>query len=199
VIKITQKIVGQSVVKDNMQEEPIKQVAQHAPIDRPELVDGKTYKIKTPLSEHALYITINNHDGRPIEMFINSKDMQNFQWVVALTRVVSAVFRNQGNCTFLAEELKSVFDPKGGYFRKGGKFMPSLVAEIGYVLEDHMIGLGLIVKDDSLASAAKAMIEEKSPNSKNQFGTLCAKCGESAVVVMDGCMTCTNCGDSKCG
>ena len=116
-------------------------------IDRPETLHGTTYKIKTPLTDHALYITINDivlnpgtahEQRRPFEVFINSKNMDHFQWVVALTRVLSAVFRKGGDCTFLVEEMKAVFDPKGGYFKKGGKFMPSLVAEIGDCLETHI-------------------------------------------------------------
>ena len=107
---------------------------------------GSTYKIKTPLSEHALYITINdvvlNHGTehehrRPYEIFINSKNMDHFQWIVALTRIVSAVFRKGGDVTFLVDELRSVFDPQGGYFKKGGRYMPSLVAEIGDAIECH--------------------------------------------------------------
>ena len=120
------------------------------------------------MSDHALYITINDiilNEGteheqrRPFEIFINSKNMENFQWVLALTRVISAVFRKGGDCTFLAEELKAVFDPKGGYFKKGGKFMPSLVAETGEAIENHMCMIGLIKSD--LDEHQKAFIEKK--------------------------------------
>jgi hypothetical protein len=115
-------------------------------VERPEVLVGSTYKIKTPQSEHALYITINDlilnqgtaYEARvPYEIFINSKNMEHFQWVLALTRVISAVFRKGGDACFLVEELKSVFDPKGGYFKKGGGFVPSLVAELGQVLDVH--------------------------------------------------------------
>ena len=116
----------------------------HEKLERPEMLLGSTYKIKTPLSEHALYITVNDivlNEGteheqrRPFEIFINSKNMEHFQWVLALTRIISAVFRKGGDVTVLVEELRSVFDPSGGYFKKGGKFMPSLVAEIGEVIK----------------------------------------------------------------
>ena len=111
-------------------------------IDRPEILPGSTHKIKTPLSEHALYVTINDIeiDGvrHPYEIFINSKNMEYFQWIAALTCVISANFRKGGDIAFLAEELKSVHDPKGGYFKKGGVFMPSLVAEIGCTIERHL-------------------------------------------------------------
>ena len=164
-LKIDQKIVGYSVVE--------KKDAPPMPktlIQRPDTLSGMTYKIKTPLSDHALYITINNivlDDGSvyPFEIFINSKAMENFQWIVALTRMVSAVFRQGGNVAFIVEELKAVFDPRGGYFKKGGKFMPSLVAEIGDVIEQHLIGLGIIVPDTSLADAARGMVEEKQARS----------------------------------
>lgn len=117
-------------------------------LQRPESLEGATYKIKTPFNEHAFYVTINNIlvDGqlRPFEIFINSKNMENFAWVVALTRVISAVLRREGDLTFLVEELRSIFDAHGGYFKPGGKLMPSIVAEIGDCLEKHMIKIGLI-------------------------------------------------------
>lgn len=228
-IKIDNKIVGYALKKDDVEEpqpkKPEKDV-MHEDISRPDELRGYTYKIKTPLSDHAMYITINNlvlnegteHEQEyPFEIFINSKNMEQFQWILALTRVISAVFRKGGDSVFLAEELKQVFDPQGGYFKKGGRFMPSLVAEIGEVLETHMKKIGLI-KDEELSDAHKALIAEKraaleSANSNSvdpaetdpgssEFppgAQLCKKCNATAVVMMDGCMTCLNCGDSKCG
>ncbi|MBF0453900.1 MAG: hypothetical protein HQL72_03660 [Magnetococcales bacterium] len=117
-------------------------------LQRPESLDGSTYKIKTPHSDHAFYVTINDiiisGHRRPFEIFINSKNMDNFAWVIALTRVISAVFRREGNVTFMVEELKSIFDGQGGYFKTGGKRMPSVVAEIGECLEKHLIKIGLV-------------------------------------------------------
>ena len=202
-IKIDKKIIGQSVSQDT----PAPEV-MHESLARPNILYGSSYKIKTPLSDHALYITINDivlnagtpHEvKRPFEIFINSKAMDHFQWVVALTRIISAAFRKGGDCTFLVEELSSVFDPKGGYFKKGGKYMPSLVAEIGEVIEQHLVGLGLYKRDTSLAVAARAMLEEKTSAAKNGVGQLCNKCGDYSVVLLDNCLTCTSCGASKCG
>jgi hypothetical protein len=197
----------------------------HEEIKRPEELKGYTYKIKTPLSDHALYITVNNivlnpateHEQEyPFEIFINSKNMEHFQWVLALTRVISAVFRKGGDAIFMVEELKQVFDPQGGYFKKGGRFMPSLVAEIGEVLETHMKKCGLI-ETEELSEAHKEMIAEKrallengAANAENakdpaevsgypEGAQLCMKCNTQAMVLMDGCMTCLSCGDSKCG
>ncbi len=189
-IQIDQKIVGYAVVKPN----EVRPTAKL--LERDEVLSGKTYKIKTPLSDHAFYITINDLNGRPFELFIASKDMTNFQWVTALTRIISAVFRTGGNLVFLVEELKVIVDPKGGYFKRG-RFIPSLVAEIGLVLETHMKGLGLISPDETLAGLAQKMVAEKAPSGANK--SVCAKCGDTAVVVMDGCATCCSCGDSKCG
>jgi len=118
-------------------------------VKRPEILNGQTYKVKTPLDESALYITINDiilnkgtkeEFSQPFEIFINSKNMEHFQWVVSLTRIISAVFRKGGEFSFLVEELESVFDPKGGYYKPGskGKYMNSIVAEIGYVLKLHL-------------------------------------------------------------
>ena len=194
----------------------------HEKLKRPEMLIGSTYKVKTPLSEHALYVTINdivlNHGTenelrRPFEIFINSKNMDHFQWIVALTRIISAVFRKGGDVTFLVEELRSVFDPRGGYFKKGGKYMPSLVAEIGDAIECHMRMIGLL-KDDGLDEhqkklvaekraqfeAARGMVEDKDDSGDFPDGAqLCIKCQTKAAVQMDGCLTCLNCGESKCG
>ena len=226
-IKIDQKIVGYSLKKedqDNQDEQPQapKKDVMHEDISRPDELKGYTYKIKTPLSDHAMYITINNivlnqgtefEQEYPFEIFINSKNMEQFQWILALTRVISAVFRKGGDSVFLAEELKQVFDPQGGYFKRGGRFMPSLVAEIGEVLETHMKKIGLI-QEEELSEAHQELIAEKRAALEGAANAadvdhggseyppgaqLCKKCNATAMVLMDGCMTCLACGDSKCG
>ena len=230
-IKIAKKIVNYGVVREDenkavavKEAEVCKEdnvVHMTEALERPEMLLGSTYKIKTPLTEHALYVTINDvilnqgtkHElRRPFEVFINSKSMDHFQWIVALTRIISAVFRKGGDVTFLVEELRSVFDPRGGYFKKGGKYMPSLVAEIGDAIECHMRMIGLL-KSDDLDEHQKALIEEKraqydgttkaaEAKEESDFpesAQLCGKCHTKAVIQMDGCMTCLNCGDSKCG
>mgnify|MGYP001194808471 FL=1 len=221
--KVNSKIVGYSIKKDAAveQEKNPKKELMNEEIARPDELKGYTYKIKTPLSDHAMYITINNmvlnpgtehEQEHPFEIFINSKNMEQFQWILALTRVISAVFRKGGDSAFLAEELKQVFDPQGGYFKKGGRFMPSLVAEIGEVLETHMKKIGLITTE-ALTEEHKTLIEEKralmdSANSDQlepqvagypPGSELCNKCNVKSKILMDGCMTCLNCGDSKCG
>lgn len=190
-------------------------------VQRPEMLVGSTYKIKTPVSDHAMYVTINdiilNEDTpyeqrRPFEIFINSKNLDHFQWIVALTRIISAVFRKGGDVTFLVAELKAVFDPRGGYWQAGGTFMPSIIAELGYVIEKHLQMIGLLKKQEldehtqKLIAEKKAEFEQRSKQAdafaKSHFpegAQLCVKCSTAAVVMMDGCMTCLNCGDSKCG
>ncbi|KAF3981527.1 MAG: NrdJb [Methylococcales symbiont of Hymedesmia sp. n. MRB-2018] len=225
--KITKKIVAYKVINNEEKVEaansetlePLLE-SMHENVERPEVLLGSTYKIKTPQSEHALYITINDmvlnmgtehEERRPYEVFINSKNMEHFQWVLALTRVISAVFRKGGDVTFLVEEMKAVFDPKGGYFKKGGIFMPSLVAEIGHAIESHMKYIGMIVTEEMEDSQKQFLAEKRkefeekhalsSTDKENSFpekATLCTKCSTKAMVLMDGCMTCLNCGDSKC-
>lgn len=191
--KISQKIVACSVVTTDKEPPPMSHT------NRAPVLTGRTYKIeRSPHSDSALYVTINDHDGKPFEVFINSKDMKHFQWTVALTRVISATFRKGGDCTFLIEELKSIRDPNGGYFRKG-KFAPSLVYEIGEVLEAHLVSLGLHEIDNLLADAAQAMVKEKLEKKPNKIGEKCDKCGDFSVVLMDNCLTCLSCGASKCG
>jgi len=227
-IRIDKKIVDYRVGGKNESQQPAAVVEPednvvqlHEKLERPDMLIGSTYKVKTPLSEHALYVTINdiilNHGTpnelrRPFEIFINSKNMDHFQWIVALTRIISAVFRKGGDVTFLVEELRSVFDPRGGYFKKGGKYMPSLVAEIGDAIECHMRMIGLL-KDDGLDEHQKKLVQEKRAQFEAASGSaddagggdfpegsqLCAKCHTRAVIQMDGCLTCLNCGDSKCG
>jgi len=226
--KISKKIVSYKVIKqeDQAKENEQQEVAlesMHENVERPEVLLGSTYKIKTPQSEHALYITINDmvlnmgtehEERRPYEVFINSKNMEHFQWVLALTRVISAVFRKGGDVTFLVEEMKAVFDPKGGYFKKGGVFMPSLVAEIGSAIESHMKFIGLI-KTEEMSDHQKQYLAEKRKEFEDKHGEtddanegeetfpdkaiLCGKCNTKAMVLMDGCMTCLSCGESKCG
>jgi len=168
-IKIDKKIVGYAVVtKDEISKRNEPAIEQmHEKVRRPETMSGCTYKVRTPLSEHSLYVTINDivlnrgtaHEvRRPFEMFINSKNMDHFQWIVALTRLVSAVFRKGGDCTFIIEEFRSVFDPKGGYIKKGGGYVPSLVAEIGTVIETHFRAIGMLAPaspDDAMLRLAR--------------------------------------------
>jgi len=209
--------------RDEPRDEPrdSKVIWMHEKLERPEVLIGSTYKIKTPVSDHAMYVTINDivlNEGteheqrRPFEIFINSKNLDHFQWIVALTRIISAVFRKGGDVTFLVEELKAVFDPRGGYWQTGGKFMPSIIAELGYVIEKHLQTIGLL-RAPELDEGRRKLIEEKRSeyearqkqqdafaNSHYPQGAqLCSKCSTAAVVMMDGCMTCLNCGDSKCG
>jgi hypothetical protein len=229
-------------------------IQMHEKVERPDALVGATYKIKSPLFEHALYVTINdivlNQDTeyelrRPFEIFINSKNMDHFQWIVALTRIMSAVFRKGGDVTFLVEELKAVFDPRGGYFKAGGVYMSSIVAELGYVIETHLKSIGLL-HDPEMSPEQRALIAEKraayesrvkkndavaiadtsSPPQRGSSAfstdlagpgaesarkepteaaafppgaTMCGKCNTNAVILMDGCATCLNCGYSKCG
>lgn len=232
-------------------------IHMHERIERPEVLIGSTYKIKSPLVEHAMYVTLNDivlnpgteHElRRPFEIFVNSKSMEHFQWIVALTRIMSAVFRKGGDVTFLVDEMKAVFDPRGGYFKAGGVYMPSLVAELGAIVEDHMKSIGLI-HDPEMSDHQRAILAEKraayetrakknssvtnpspapagegaqradggalranvEPASHEDISvtgdgtsfppsaTLCHKCNTKALVIMDGCATCLNCGYSKCG
>ncbi|AXK72879.1 NrdJb [Lysobacter sp. TY2-98] len=238
-VKIEKKIKGYSVIsaEDRAREaqastapaeSKIADVIQmHERLERPEVLIGSTYKIKTPLVEHAMYVTINDivlnagtehEQRRPFEVFINSKSMDHFQWIVGLTRIMSAVFRKGGDVTFLVDEMKAVFDPRGGYFKAGGVYMPSLVAEIGAVVEDHLKSIGMIV-DNNLSDTQRALIAEKraayeratQPAANESVSvtgdgtafppsaTMCHKCSTKALVLMDGCATCLNCGYSKCG
>jgi hypothetical protein len=156
--------------RDAIELQPKAEVIQmHEKVERPDTLIGATYKIKSPLFEHALYVTINdivlNRDTehelrRPFEVFINSKNMDHFQWIVALTRIMSAVFRKGGDVTFLVEELKAVFDPRGGYFKAGGVYMPSIVAELGALIEQHLKSIGLM-HDPEISSEQRKLIAEK--------------------------------------
>lgn len=226
---INKKIVSYSVVKPgepsvaekSPEPAPATIVQMNEKLARPEILVGSTYKIKPGGDDHAMYVTINDivlNEGtdheqrRPFEVFINSKNMEQFQWVVALTRIMSAVFRKGGDVTFLVEEMKAVFDPKGGYFKPGtGLYVPSVIAEIGLVIEDHMQRIGLLKKEGlsdeqrSLIASKRAQLEAKDKEASPAEGnfpataTMCPKCNQKAMVILDGCQTCLNCGNSKCG
>ena len=208
-----------------------KVVHMHEKLERPDELIGSTYKIKSPLFEHALYVTLNDvllNEGtpyesrRPFEIFINSKNMDHFQWIVALTRIMSAVFRKGGDVTFLVEEMKAVFDPRGGYFKAGGIYMPSIVAEIGAVVEQHLKKIGMIIDEDMNEEQKRILAEKRAAYDQAQASlkknpetlsavasadtggyppsaSLCNKCNTKAVIIMDGCETCLSCGYSKCG
>ncbi len=169
------------------------------PLERPAALEGATYKVKWPMSEHALYITINDTiiagRRRPFEVFINSKNMEHFAWTVALTRMISAVFRRGGDVSFVVEELKAVFDPRGGAWVSGA-YIPSILAAIGGVIEQHLVAIGFIagaglgLKSDP---KAEAVAVGDGPRAS------CQNCGSFDLRMVEGCMTCGSCGNSKCG
>lgn len=227
-VEVEKKIVSFAIKKEGEDQptpkepEGVQPVEMSEAIDRPEVLPGSTYKIKPPVSDHAMYITINNvvlnkgteHETvKPYEIFINSRDVQHLQWVSGLTLILSAIFRKGGDIAFLAQELRSVYDPNGGYFKKGGVYMNSIVAEIGHVIERHFKAIGLI-QEEQMSEETKAMLAEKRAQAEGvekeaeeaqddggypPNATVCPKCHTKAVIVMDGCATCLSCGDSKCG
>ncbi len=232
--KIDKKIVGYAVNQPTEEKEEQKRdfaregggdraevIRMHEKLERPEMLVGSTYKVKTPVSDHAMYVTINDiilnqgteHEKRrPFEIFINSKNLDHYQWIVALTRIISAVFRKGGDVTFLVEELKAVFDPRGGYWQTGGRFMPSIIAELGHIVEKHLVAIGMMAPPGLDEAQQKLVAQKRAEYEESQRQTdafsetqypegaqLCTKCNTIAVILMDGCMTCLNCGDSKCG
>ncbi|MEZ5878422.1 MAG: adenosylcobalamin-dependent ribonucleoside-diphosphate reductase [Tepidamorphaceae bacterium] len=160
----------------------------HEPMARAETLPGYTYKIRWPDSEHAIYITVNdtveNGKRRPFEIFINSKAMEHFAWTVALTRMISAVFRRGGDVRFVVEELKAVFDPRGGHWMNG-RYVPSLLAAIGGVIEEHMRVIGFLEDDAPPAGIGGS-------------ATMCPRCSQQTLLHHEGCLTCTSCDYSRC-
>lgn len=173
------------------------------PLDRPEALPGQTYKVRWPESDHAIYITLNDiiQDGRrrPFEIFINSKNMEHFAWTVALTRMISAVFRRGGDVSFVVEELKAVFDPRGGQWMDG-RYVPSLLAAIGEVIEQHMVAIGFMPDSKARREGTMDPVELRQVvNATNARLRQCPKCGEASLSRQEGCDTCMSCGYSKCG
>jgi ribonucleoside-diphosphate reductase alpha chain len=171
------------------------------PLDRPQALEGNTYKLKWPDSEHAIYVTVNdviiNDHRRPFEVFINSKNMEHFAWTVALTRMISAVFRRGGDVSFVVEELKAVFDPRGGAWVQG-KYIPSILAAIGSVLEQHMIAIGFL-EGEGMGLKENPKAGQQVVNLNENRGKACPSCGQFDMQMVEGCMTCRSCGHSKCG
>ncbi len=169
------------------------------PLERPAALEGQTYKVKWPATEHALYITINDviisGHRRPFEVFINSKNMEHFAWTVALTRMISAVFRRGGDISFVVEELKAVFDPRGGAWM-GGKYIPSILAAIGAVIEQHLIATGFIA-GEGLGLKIDPQVEAVAVGERPRKS--CESCGSYDLRMVEGCMICGGCGNSKCG
>jgi len=169
------------------------------PLERPRELEGNTYKLRWPDSEHAIYITINDivvgGRRRPFEVFINSKNMEHFAWTVALTRMISAVFRRGGDISFVVEEMKAVFDPRGGAWMDG-KYIPSILAAIGGVIEQHLIAIEFISGE---GMGLKSDPQAKVVNLGAPRGKACTSCGSYEMQMIEGCLTCANCGYSKCG
>jgi len=165
------------------------------PLDRPEELPGRTYKIKWLDSDHAFYITINDieKDGRrrPFEIFINSKNMEAYAWALALTRMISAVFRRGGDVSFVVEEMKAIFDPRGGQWMNG-RYVPSLLAAIGEVIERHMIDIGF------LGQRGPSIMPDAKIPAEGVRARFCPRCGDASFVKLEGCDTCLSCGYSKC-
>jgi ribonucleoside-diphosphate reductase alpha chain len=171
------------------------------PLNRPEALPGRTYKIRWPAADHAIYITINDivQDGRrrPFEIFINSKSMEHYAWTVGLTRMISAVFRRGGDVSFVVEEMKAVFDPRGGAWM-GGRYVPSLLAAIGDVIEQHMVDIGFLPPREQNAGLLEKRAVANLPGEGRRMAQ-CPKCGEAALIRIENCDQCTSCGYSKCG
>jgi ribonucleoside-diphosphate reductase alpha chain len=180
------------------------------PLEREALLEGATYKLRWPGSDHAMYITVNDieRDGRrrPFEVFINSKNLEHYAWTVALTRMISAIFRRGGDVTFVVEELKAIFDPQGGQWM-GGRYVPSLLAAIGQVIEGHMIRTGFL---NPTAEAGSDAVQERLPltvgelrdgGSERVAGTdrVCPRCGSPTLHRREACWVCNSCDYSKCG
>jgi ribonucleoside-diphosphate reductase alpha chain len=174
-------------------------VYMRKPLERRGVLPGFTYKLRWPDSDHAIYITVNDlieasGRRRPFEIFINSKNMEHFAWTVALTRMISAVFRRGGDVSFVVEELKAVFDPRGGQWMEG-RYVPSLLAAIGSVIEKHMIDTGFLKTSDVRDAGARRIAVGEAGSAP---GKQCPKCGEPALVNQEGCDFCLSCGYSRC-
>ncbi|EDZ48609.1 ribonucleoside-diphosphate reductase, adenosylcobalamin-dependent [Rhodobacterales bacterium Y4I] len=185
--------------ESDMGENGAEVVYMSEPLDRPQSLEGHTYKLKWPDSEHAIYLTINDiiigGHRRPFEVFINSKNMEHYAWTLALTRMISAVFRRGGDVSFVVEELKAVFDPRGGAWVQG-KYIPSILAAIGGVIETHLVKTGFLEGEGmGLKSDPQAQVV----NLNTPRGKACPSCGQYDMQMVEGCMTCRSCGHSKCG
>lgn len=202
--KISQKIVGFRVVNksnDNKKEKPL--------LVRDDRLSGDTYRVKSPLSPAALYVTVNNTEMNnntgekllwPFEVFINTKNMQATQYLAAITRLISAIFRTGHDYRFIVEELKQIIDPQGGY-HKGGKYVPSLVAEIGQVIEEHFIRYGMLEAVEPTKGQAELLATKQQSLKKKENtleGSFCEKCNQKTLIYEAGCYFCTNCLDSRC-
>lgn len=215
-VKIDAQIVGCEVVKPGIDERgaviqsPDTQTMTMQPYERPSALYGSTYKITPPTMNAALYVTINDlvlPDGtrRPFEVFLNSKDVTHAQWMTAVTRLLSAVLRQPLPFEFAIAEMKETVDPNGAYFipkgNPGGKGKcGGIVAHIGRVLEEHCKASGAIKKTEPQAAQKLALAEKKAEaEARGIAKQTCPKCGMQGMVMMDGCLTCVECGDSKCG
>lgn len=189
------------------------------PLERDAVLAGQTYKLKWPGSDHAIYVTLNDIEQddrrRPFEIFINSKNLEHYAWTVALTRMISAVFRRGGDVTFVVEELKAIFDPQGGQW-VGGRYVPSLLAAIGGIIETHMQTIGFLQvsdqvsvtperktlqsgRDENLESSKPGVTLTNTVGQSTPAARFCPRCQQPGLHRSEGCWICMDCGYSKCG
>lgn len=185
---------------ENQESTETKEVTQQVlPMKRPEVLQGQTYKLRWQNSN--VYMTVNNYEENgklvPFEIFINTKEMTHFQWTVALTRMISAIFRRGGDISFVTDELKSVFDPNGGAFTMG-RYVPSFIALLGITLENHLKMINYQEKD---LPPINVVIDTPTLDDMIDNAVVpmqCPSCKDFSLVSNGGCPTCTNCGYSKC-
>ena len=175
-------------------------------IQRGTVMDGSTYKLKW--AGDAYYVTINHElmpEGwyAPAEIFVNTKNPEHLAWTGALTRMISAIFQRGGDIHFVAEELQSVFDPKGGQWVEG-RYVPSLVALIGKTLQEHLMMIGYQSTPEQMTEAPLIEVgaeapEMQSPEQAAPIPAQCPSCKGFNMVIESGCPKCRDCGHSKCG
>ena len=104
------------------------------------------------------------------------------------------MFRRGGDVSFVVDELKAVFDPRGGQWM-AGHYVPSLLAAIGDVIERHLIAIGFMGPRERLPIPEKlrAVVGEE------PGGRSCPRCNSPSLIALEGCETCTSCGFSRCG
>ena len=175
---------------------------------RPEVVDAKVYKLKSAFVKNSVFITLSyveeEKDVRPIEIFINSKDLTRAPEYVVLTRLVSAIFRRSNDPMFILEELQGIFDPNGGTFKEG-KYYHSFYAEIADVIERFFFDVGILERPDAMPiednGLQKKFVQAKEEgNAGNTKFRICNECNNRTLKTENGCDICMDpdCGYSKC-
>jgi ribonucleoside-diphosphate reductase alpha chain len=199
--KAALKVAGESIaleVARHMADNPPPLPMAVEVMERPRILQGRTYKLKWPQTGDNWYITITHRGGVPFEVFITTKVAAHAEWVQALSILLTAVLRRGGDVKFLITELQGIHSASGGqYITEQRKFRHSQVAAIGGVIEEEFRVLGMFGTTEPEPEVQKAVPPGVTFGQIGEPGC-CPECGARPLVHQEGCEKCQICSYTRC-